>query len=217
MRSKNGMRLLSAVIVTAMLIGAFFIAVPRAAAAAPYYGGTFGAQEEIFDDLFLSDTDVLVAGIVHGMLVASGETVTIKSGAVIDDDAYLFGRTITVEDGAVIGGNLVIGGQNVIVNTAVARSLYSGGATLELGSQADIANNLFFGGFHLSTAQSARVGHNLYAGNYQSILNGQVGRNARINAAAVELNGEIDGDAYIEVGESSDSSVKYVDALYAAI
>ncbi len=198
-------------IVLFILAGLFFGGLKTVQADGLYSDGIFDAGEEIFDDLFLDGADVRVAGTVHGMVFAFGETITIEKTAIVDDDAFLFGNQIIVEEGAVLKGNLVIGGQNVQVLTTVERSLFAGAATLELGNQGKVNHNLMFGGFHLETSADTVVGRNLYAGNYQSILNGNVKQNVRIGAAAVRLNGSIGGNVELDVDSAgeSDNGMQY--------
>jgi cytoskeletal protein CcmA (bactofilin family) len=176
-------------------------------AAPPYPDGVFGPDEALFDELFIEGVNIHIAGTVHGMVFAFGETITIAETAMIDDDAFLFGNQIVVEKGAEIKGNLIIGGQNVKVASALERSLFVGAATLDIVDSAEVNNNLFFGGFHLETGADTMVARNLYSGTYQTILNGSVNQNVRIGAGAVRLNGEIGGDAILNVGAAGQTDI----------
>jgi len=75
-----------------VLVGLLFSGLKNVQAAGPYPNGVFDAGEELFDDLFLDGADVRVAGTVHGMVFAFGETITIEKTAIVDDDAFFFGN-----------------------------------------------------------------------------------------------------------------------------
>ncbi len=211
MRVNNFRKIIFLVMSIVVLLSLFFVTFQMVQAAAPYPNGVFAAGEEIFDDLVIEGEDVRVAGTVHGMLFAFGETIILEKTAVIDDDAFLFGNQVLVEEGAVLKGSLVIGGQNVTISTTVERSLFVGGATLDIADSAEINNNLFFGGFHLETGADTRVGRNLYSGTYQTILNGRVDQNVRIGAGAIRLNSDVGGDAILDVGAAgqADTGMQY--------
>jgi hypothetical protein len=207
MRHSNFRKVNFLLVSVLVLMGLSFVTFQTVQASNPYPDGVFEAGEELFDDLFIEGEDVRVAGTVHGMLFAFGETVTIEKTAIIDDDAFLFGNQIIVEKGAVLKGNLIIGGQNVQVLTTVERNLFVGAATLNVADSAEVNNNLFFGGFHLETGTDTIVGRNLYSGTYQTILNGSVNQNVRIGAGAVRLNGEVGGDAILNVGAAGQTDI----------
>ncbi len=195
MHKKVFLGLISGLLLFTLVFGVF----QTVQAAGPYDDGVFGAEEEVFDDLLLEGSNVVVAGTIHGMLFAFGDTITIQKTAVIEDDAFLFGQQIVVETGATLSGNVYSGAQKVQISADIARSLYVGSVALTLSDQVTINNNLFFSGFQLETAQNSTVNKNLYAANYQSILNGAVGQNLRIGAATVHLNGTVGGNAEIDV------------------
>lgn len=186
---------------TSILFVAFLIAgvFQPVRAAAPYADGILDEGEEVFDDLLLEGSQVQIAGTVHGMLFAFGETITVRGTAVIDDDVFLFGNQIIVEEGATLSGNVYGGGQVFQIAADIGRSLFVGGASLTVLDDAVIHNNLFYGGFHLETGPDTNIHKNLYAGNYQSILNGSVGQHVRIGAATVRLNGAVGGNVELDV------------------
>lgn len=173
-------------------------------AANPFVGSNLGPGEEVFDDLYLQGSEVLVAGRVHGMLFVIGEKIVIQSGAQIDNDIFLLGRSILIEEKATINGNLYVGGQNVVVQAPVHLNLVVSSVTLEIGSAVTTGKNLFFGGFHYSQQPGSTVNGNLYAGSYQLAMHGNVEQNFRVSAVSVDLNGEVKGDAEIAIDASGD-------------
>lgn len=173
-------------------------------AANPSVESNLGPGEEVMDDLFLQGSEVLIAGHVHGMLFVIGEKIVIQSGAQIDNDIYLLGKSITIEANARIAGNLFVAGQNVVIRTPVNRNLVVAAATLELSPQTDIGGNLFFGGFHLNQWKVSTIKDNLYAVCYQISINGTVEKNLRVSAVAVQLYGDIKGNAEIAIDASGD-------------
>ncbi len=173
-------------------------------AAFPAIENDLGPGEEVFDDLFLQGSEVLVAGRVHGMLFVIGEKIVIQSGAEIDNDIYLLGKSIFIAEKAIIHGNLVIAAQNVIVNAPVAVNIAVASGTLDIGPAADIGKNLFFGGFHFSQQNGSTVAGNLYAACYQLAMHGNVDQNFRVSAVSVDLNGAVEGNAEIAIDASGD-------------
>ena len=173
-------------------------------AAKSYVESNLGPGEEVFDDLFLQGSEVMVAGQVHGMLFVVGEKIVIQSGAQIDNDIFLLGRSILIEEKATINGNLYVGGQNVVVQAPVHLNLVVSSVTLEIGSAVTTGRNLFFGGFHYSQQPGSTINGNLYAGSYQLAMHGNVEQNFRVSAVSVDFNGEVKGDAEIAIDASGD-------------
>ena len=166
-------------------------------------GETIPASTTVDDDVFLSGENVVVDGTVNGVLFAAGKTVTLNG--TVNGDAFLAGETIVVSDSAVITGNLFTGAAEITVNGTVEGSVFSGSSALNLENQAKVARNLFYGGFSLTTAESSSVGRDLYVGAYQALLSGAVERNLHADAAALQLNGSVAGDAIVNMGEVSEA------------
>jgi len=170
----------------------------------PKIENSLGPGEEVDDDLFLQGSEVKVAGHVHGVLFAVGEDILIESGAIIDNDVYLFGKSISIEDNVEIEGNLFIAGQNVNLQTDIQRNLAVSAATLEIGTTVNVGRNLFFAGFHLNQSSGSQIQDNLYAACYQISINGQIEKNFRVSAVAVQLNGEVNRNAEVSIDASGD-------------
>jgi hypothetical protein len=165
--------------------------------------GTIPAGQTVDDDVFLSGQDVVMDGTVNGMLVAAGQTVTINGS--VHGDALLMGETVTVADGAVIDGNLFTTAATVIINGKVNGSVFGGSAAAELKEKAAVGRNLFYGGYSLTSKAGSQVGMDLFTGVYQAILSGSVARDAKIGAAAIELNGSIGRNAVFNIGHDQDA------------
>lgn len=170
----------------------------------PSVESNLGPGEEVFDDLFLQGSEVLIAGHVHGMLFVIGEKIIIQSGAQIDNDIFLMGGSVLIEEKAFINGNLYVGGQNVNVQAPVHQNLVAASVTLEIGSSVNIGRNLFFGGFHYFQQPGSTINGNLYAGSYQLAMHGNVEQNFRVRAVSVELNGVVKGNAEMAIDASGD-------------
>jgi len=164
-------------------------------------GETILANETIDDDVFISGENVVIDGIVNGIVFAGGETVTLNG--TVNGDAFLFGETIIVSNSAVINGNLVVIGTNNSMNGSVSGSFFSGSMAMVFEKDAAVGRNFYFGGFSLTAEEGSVVGKDLLSGAYQNILSGEIVRDLKVGAEAVELNGSIGGNAVIEVGDSS--------------
>ena len=165
--------------------------------------GTIPAGKTIDDDVFLSAKDVVMDGIVNGMLVAAGQTVTINGS--VHGDALLMGETVTVTSGAVIDGNLFTTAATIIIDGKVNGSVFGGSAAAELKEKAAVGRNLYYGGYSLTTKAGSMVGVDLFTGAYQAILSGSVARDAKIGAGAIELNGSVGRNAVFNVNHDQDA------------
>lgn len=137
--------------------------------------------EVIDDDLFITGARVEMNGTVTGDLFVSGQHIIING---------------TVE------GNVIAAGQLLEVNGTVEGALVGAGYGLNLGPAAAIGRNLYFGGFSLVAEEGSVIGRSLYAGDYQTVLNGEVGRNVEVGAGAFQLAGKVGGDVNVQIGES---------------
>ena len=76
-------------------------------------GGVIPAGVTVSDDVFLSGDEVVMDGIVEGMLIATGRTITING--TVDGDALLLGESVVINSGAEIRGNVFVGAGQVTV------------------------------------------------------------------------------------------------------
>ena len=183
-------------IFSVMLLTVLFSVVVTTPAAAGTFieGGPDATVEEgevVDDDLFIAGNDVLVAGVVEGDLFAVGEDVVI-SGEVL--------------------GNVYAAGQTVTVSGEIEGALFLGGYSLTLEDGADIGRNVYFGGFSMAADPESMIGRSIYGGGYQLILNGEVGRDVTAGLAALEINGPVAGDVFVDIGEPTDQdATEYMD------
>lgn len=163
--------------------------------------GIIEAGETINDDVILgSDTVVVMDGTVNGMLVAGGETVTING--TVNGDAFLFGAKVIISESAVIDGNLFIGCQSAEVNGKVTGSLAGGSSSMTL-ENVEIARNVYYGGYSFEALKNSKIGTDLFVGGYQALLHGEIGRDASVSSAAVEVDGTIARNARFDVASAS--------------
>ena len=163
-------------------------------------GQTIPADETIDDDVFIGGDKVVIDGTVNGVLFAAGQTVELNG--TVNGDAILVGESINISPSAKIDGNLFTGAADVVVEGSVTGTVFSGSAAMALGETANVGRNLFYGGFSLETEDGSTIGKDLLSGNYQSVLAGDVARDLRVGAAAVQLDGSIGRNAIIELGDA---------------
>ena len=160
----------------------------------------------------------LLAGLaapVRAFEFRSGNTVTIGSDEVINDDLFVSASTVVVngtvngdlfaagtnlEVNGTVNGSVFLVGQSLSVNGRVTGSLYGAGLSATLGAQAAIARNAAFAGYSLRSDNGSTVGRDLSMIGYQSLLGGQVARNVTFNGAGLVLSGRVGGDVTARVG-----------------
>ncbi len=169
--------------------------------------GVIEAGQTIYDDVFLEGDNVRVDGNVEGNVFAVGNIVTINGK--ISGDAFLFGNEIIIGEEAVIEGNLFTGAQNITVAGKINGSLAGGSAVLTLKEGAALARNLYYGGFSLTTEENTSIGVDIFLGGYQMLLNGFVGRDVNAGLAAAEINGTVNGNVTLEIGDISEEPVYF--------
>ena len=166
-------------------------------------GDTIPAGETIEDDVFITGDSVTIDGNVDGILFAVGSTVTLNG--TVTGDAFLAGETVIVGQSAVVDGKLFIAGADLTVEGEVTGSLFGGSSAFELTETASVGRNFYAGAFSVVTAEGSSIGRDQLGGSYQAILSGDIERDLKIGAAAVELNGSVGRNASIEVGDVKSS------------
>jgi len=187
------------ILVAVILLGG--LAIPVQAAEFDH-DGRLEAGQVVDDDLFITAQDVVVDGTVNGILFAGGNTVTINGK--VNGDVIAVGSNVVVSDTAEINGNLFTAAQTVTVSGKVTGSVAAGCAAMTI-QKATTGHNLYFGGYSLKVEPGVKIDRGLYAGAYQVMLNGEVTRNVSIGAGAVEIGGQIGGDANVNLGEVNTS------------
>jgi len=173
-------------------------------------GETIPAGDTVDDDVFISGENVVIDGTINGILFATGGKVTLNG--TVNGDAVLVAETVVVSKSAVVDGNLFIGGAILVLDGEVTGSAFGGSTAIELGDSATIGRNFYYGGFSLDLGENAQIGKDLFAGAYQALISGSVSRDLTVGAAAVELDGQIGRNARIEVGnvDASDDATSWM-------
>ncbi len=178
-----------AVAFVCLIVMALVLAAPVAAFDSRSYDSIIiGAGEVINDDLILFGNDVVVNGTVNG-------------------DLLVFANNVTVN--GPVNGSVLLVARFATLNSALSGSLYGGAAALTLGSKAAIGRNVYYGAYTIESAAGSRVKRDLVLGAYQVVLNGELGGNANVASAALELNGAVAGDLNAAVGDPSSQGMRY--------
>lgn len=138
------------------------------------------ADEVIEDDLYVSAGEFTLDGTVKGDLIVAGELIIING---------------TVE------GDLIAAANTIVIEGTVADDARIAGAALQLGDKASIGGDLIAAGASLEVKRGSLVTNDVLFGGAQALLEGNIGRNLLVGAGGLELNGEVAGDALIEVGD----------------
>lgn len=165
--------------------------------------GRIEANETINDDVFLGGDNVVMDGTVNGILFAGGNRITISG--TVNGDVFLGANTVVISDTAKINGNLFVGGQDINLQAGAAGSVFVGGSELIISGKVNIERNLYFGGYSLLADRGTTIEKDLLVGSYQVIFDGEVGQNAKLGAAAVELNGKVNGNLSVDLGNNEES------------
>jgi hypothetical protein len=195
-KSRSFQRVLLAAIALALIIAFGWV---RPAQATEFRGGKtviIPAGQTIDDDLIVSADRVEMNGTVKGDLFASGIEVIVNG---------------TVE------GSAIVAGYSLRVNGLIKGSLYGGGYSLTLGPNAEVGRNTYFGGFSFTAENGSSISRSLYAGDYQTLLNGDIGDDVAVGGAALEINGNIGGNVYGQVGETDARMPTFIPAFPGAV
>jgi cytoskeletal protein CcmA (bactofilin family) len=147
----------------------------------------------------------------------TGQTVEIKQGETIPDDLYVFADTVLVNGTiqgdlisfstrlvigptGVIEGDVLAAGQTLDIQGVVKDDARVAGAVLTLGDTAQIGDDLMSAGYSLETKSGSQIGGSLTFAGYQALLAGIVEGDLVFAGNSLDLQGEVGGDAYVEVG-----------------
>jgi len=174
------------VFVSALLLAVLTLSIVTPVAAFDGRGGdevVISKDEVINDDLYIGASKFTMDGTVKGDVLASGETLTING---------------TVE------GDVMAAGQTVIVNGNVTGSIRIAGAVLFIGENAKIGGDVVAAGASLETRKGSTIGQDAVVFGAQTLLAGDIVRNAKLFAGGTELHGNIGGNVEAEVGDAKD-------------
>lgn len=129
--------------------------------------------------------------------VREGDSVTIASGEVVNDDLYFAGGDIVID--GTVNGDIFAVGRSITINGKVNGGVSFGGQTATINGE--IANGLRFGG--QSVIVNGRIGRDLVVGSSQLLVSstGQIDGDLVFGTATAEVTGSI-GDSIL--GASSD-------------
>jgi cytoskeletal protein CcmA (bactofilin family) len=204
MRNKFPTVILSSLFVLTLVSGLLFGITKPVQASYFDNDGVIEAGEVIDDDVFMSGNNVVMDGTINGFLMASGQTITING--TVNGDVFLGGSKIFITESAKITGNLFFGCQNAELKGVVEGSVAGGSTSMLAGGDASIGRNLYYGGYSLELQPGIKTGRDLYAGVYQAILGGEISRNAKLGAGAVELTGDVGGDMTVDFGTTDSAN-----------
>ena len=144
--------------------------------------------------LFLSELGrLLAAGLLTLATVATGNTVLVQEGRVVDDDLYAAGGTVFIE--GELEGDLVVLGSRVIITGVVHGDVTSiGGSTSVFGEVDGSVRTV-----SLSYSQSGSVGDDVLAIGRRAVIDGSVGGDALFYTWSATTRGAIGGSVLGEV------------------
>ncbi|MGF1505374.1 MAG: hypothetical protein ACFB51_09665 [Anaerolineae bacterium] len=166
------------------------VAVVGLVAAQPAY-----ASEFISDEVITIDSDIV------DDVYAFGDTVVVN--AVIDGDLLAFGGTIIIN--GEVTGDVIAAAQSLEVNGPIGDDLRYGGYGLVFGDGGSVGDDVNFGGYALDS-RDGRINGDLFGGGAQFQL-GDVAGSVFLGAGAVEVAGDIAGDANFQLGEVGGQAV----------
>ena len=149
--------------------------------------------------------------------IRSGGTIEIKEGETIPDDLYAFAETVLVNGTiqgdlisfstklvigptGVIEGDLLAAGQSLNIQGNVKDDARIAGAALALGDTAQIGDDIMSAGYSLESKPGSLVSGSATFAGFQALLAGTVEEGLVFAGNGLELQGQVGGDAYVEVG-----------------
>jgi cytoskeletal protein CcmA (bactofilin family) len=124
------------------------------------------AGQVIDDDLYVGANDFVLDGTIKGDLVVAARTVTING---------------TVE------GDLWAAAQSVVINGIVMDDARVAGAVVTFGPEAQVKSDVLGAGYSVETQPGSQIGRDLVVGSYQTLMAGELGRNAYLSSNSVAI------------------------------
>lgn len=164
-------------------------------------GGQLPAGQTIDDDYITSGENALIEGTVNGNLIVSGVKVTLNG--TVHGDVIVNAQNIVVGPAAVIDGNVFASGAVVRIGGTVKGSVFAAMASIVMDPTASIGGNAYLASYSVRYEKGSRVGRDAVSASYQLVLNGDVTRDVKAGAGAVEIGGTIGGDALLDMGDTA--------------
>ncbi len=143
---------------------------------------------------FLSDfLGLILAGVMTVATVATGDTVLVQEGRVIEDDLYASGGTIFIE--GEINGDLVALGQRVIVTGVVHGDVTTVSGTTSIFGQVDGSVRTL----SLTYTQDSAVGDDVLALGWRARVDESVGGDAIFYTWSANVLADVGGSVFGEV------------------
>lgn len=150
------------------------------------------AGETLEDNLFVGAETVRIEGRLDGDLFAGAQSVIIEGE--VTGNVFVGASYVEVGEEARIDGD-VFGGATVLdIGGRLADDAFLGGYLITLREGAVVGGDLMAGGYAIDLQAGSAVDRQVYAGGNQVALDGTIGSDAFVAGAAVEVDGEIDGD-----------------------
>jgi len=160
------------------------------------------AGQTINDDVYITGDKVVIDGDVNGNLLAFGNSVTVNGH--VTGDLITAGNLIIVN--GKVSGNIFAGARYIMMNGEATGSVFGGSFAIVFAAKSKVERNIYYGGYSLETQKGAVVQRDLLMGGYQALLNGEVGRDARVALGALELNGKIGRNLLADVAPPGQQS-----------
>ncbi|MEM9553288.1 MAG: polymer-forming cytoskeletal protein [Acidobacteriota bacterium] len=175
-----------------------FLLLPVVTTAAEFRGSVdgqvvVGQDEVISGDLYASGTTVIVDGVVLGDLVAFGREILLN------------GR---------VEGDLITAGQTIVVQGVVGDDARLAGRVLQLAGEATIGDHLIAAGYSFEAESDTRVEGELFFAGAKALVAGVVESDLRLAGTAVEIGGEVAGDAEVELSGGTLETASWFEALW---
>ncbi len=161
-------------IVVIVLVLSFSMVIAQEKKDDPYNDGSGNL---IFEDEKVSDRDFLFAG----------SNVSVRS--IFDTTTFFAGNTINL-DGQ-YNGDVFVGGNNVTINGKINGNLYAAGNVIILNGE--VSQDVFVTGSDFTVSSTAEVKRDVFVASAIASFDGTIGRNLRVGAGNMLLNGRVGG------------------------
>ena len=142
----------------------------------------------------------------------SGDTITVASGEVVDDDLYVAGNTIIID--GTVNGDLWAFGSTITVNGEIKGSIVAIGQTVNINGNVDhavrlvgetinvsgnVSGDLIVFASETNIASKAKVGGDVLFGAGNVRMDGLIGRNVKGDGGKVTISNGVGGDVELTV------------------
>ena len=154
-----------------------------------------GKDTVINDDIFISANHVRIDGVINGIAFVNASSAVLNG--TINGDLVVMAANVTIN--GQVNGNLIVSGQGIRINGQVTGSAFIASYFSTLSSQASVGRNVYMIGYCLEAQPGSQIGIDVTFNGYQTLLNGQIGRNIFADVVAFELSGAVGGNIKLDV------------------